>query len=136
MRFLFSSLGLSIILSVFISCREIPEKCPEIKYDGNLTTLNGKPYSGSCSTDYKTGELNSIQTYKLGIDHGKWTFYYKNGNLETEGTFDMGKRVGLWKYYYENGQVHKKNNYDPYGKPTSSWVTYDKKGSVLNEIQN
>jgi antitoxin component YwqK of YwqJK toxin-antitoxin module len=136
MRFLFSSLGLSIILSFFISCMEIPEKCPEIKHDGNLTTLNGKPYTGSCSTHYKTGELNSIQTYKLGIDHGKWTFYYKNGNLETEGTFDMGKRVGLWKYYYENGQVYKKNNYDPYGKPTSIWVTYDKKGSVLNEIQN
>lgn len=135
MRILFSSITLFVILSLFISCDKLPPKCPNIEYDGNLTTLNREPYSGTCTTYFKTGELNSIQRYKLGKDHGKWIFFYKNGNLETEGNFNMGKRIGVWKYFYENGEIHKKNTYSSSGKPISVWVTFDEEGNIINKIQ-
>jgi antitoxin component YwqK of YwqJK toxin-antitoxin module len=132
MRLLFSSLGLLILLSHFVSCEKVIKECPNIKYDGNITELNGVPFSGSCYTYYSSGELNSIQSYKKGKDHGEWIFYYQNENIETKGTFEMGKRIGVWEYFYKNGKVYKRNIYDNSGKPKGNWVTYDNSGNLIN----
>jgi len=136
MRILFYKLSISLQLIIFlVSCEETPKQCPNIVFDGKLTTLNGKLYSGSCATFYDSKQINSIQRYKSGKDHGEWTFYHKNGNLETKGTFDMGKRIGVWKYYHSNGVIHKVNTYNNSGKRISRWLTYDTKGNLISKVQ-
>jgi antitoxin component YwqK of YwqJK toxin-antitoxin module len=136
MRFLFASSIHLIILGFFISCQNIPSECPSIKYNGDLTTLDGLPYSGSCATFYKESKmLYSIQRYKQGKDHGEWLFYYKNGNLMTKGSFDSGKKIGPWKYFYENGKIHKQHFYDSEGNRSGVWKTISESGEVLSVKQ-
>jgi len=134
MRLLFSSLTLLILLFQFVSCGKVIKECTNIEYDGNITKLDGIPFSGSCYTYYNSGKLNSIQSYKNGKDHGEWVFYHQNGNIETKGTFKMGKRIGVWEYFYENNQVYKRNIYDDNGKPKGNWVTYDYTGNLINTL--
>lgn len=133
MRVLFSSFSLMILLGLYISCGNIPNECPNIKYDGNLTTLDGLPYSGSCSTFYEGSKKHfSIQRYKQGKEHGEWLFYFENGNLMTEGYFNFGEKIGLWKYYYENGKIHKQHFYDSEGNRSGVWKTFSESGETIS----
>ena len=121
-----------LIFGSFIQCEKQPEPCPDLQFDGKTTTFEGKIYTGTCATLYDSGEINSIQSYKEGKDHGEWRFYYQDGTLETEGKFHMGKRVGVWKYYHSNGKLHKKNSYDQEGNRKGKWYTYDAKGDLMS----
>jgi antitoxin component YwqK of YwqJK toxin-antitoxin module len=137
MRFLFALFSLLITLWLFISCENIPSECPSIKYDGDLTTLDGLPYSGSCSTFYKESKKHySIQRYKQGRDHGEWLFYFENGNLMTKGSFDYGKKIGPWLYFYGNGKIHKQHFYDSEGNRSGVWKTFSESGEVLSINQS
>lgn len=82
MRFLFASFNLLITLGLFISCQNIPSECPSIKYNGDLTTLDGLPLSGSCATLLQ-GVKNVLQYTTLQTRQGsrgmaflllKWEF--------------------------------------------------------------
>jgi antitoxin component YwqK of YwqJK toxin-antitoxin module len=133
MRFLFSSLSLSIILSLFISCNKEINECKGIKYDGILTTMNGKKFTGKCKTIYKNGSIRSIREYSNGMDHGEWSFFFLNGLIQTSGTFNKGIRIGQWKYYHKNGQERKIQSYDAKGKKTGRWLTFSEEGEIVVE---
>lgn len=102
--------------------------CNLLKYDGNVTTLNGTLYSGNCISYHNENTVASIKNYLEGKDHGEWQFFFLNGNIRTKGKFNNGKRIGLWLYYYENGQLWKSYEYDNAGKPKGEWKTYTKDG--------
>jgi antitoxin component YwqK of YwqJK toxin-antitoxin module len=133
MRFLFSSLSLSIILSLFISCNKEINECKGIKYDGILTTMNGKIFTGKCKTIYEDGSIRSIREYRDGKDHGEWKFFFQNGLIQTSVTFYEGIRIGQWKYYHKNGQERKIQSYDAKGKRTGRWLTISEDGVIVKE---
>jgi len=121
-----------LLVLIFITCDKQP--CPELNFiDGVTYDSDGKPYSGNCSTFYNDFNLMSIQNYKNGKDHGKWTFYFNNGNIQTQGKFKNGLKTGEWKYFYETGEIWKLNYFNN-GEKAKKWFTFDLKGNKIDSV--
>ena len=123
-----------IVLTVtLLSCKD-PIPCSTLEFEDGFTTKNGRNFTGECNTFYHDFKLRSIQRYKNGRDHDKWTFYFNNGNIQTEGLFEKGKRIGEWKYFYESGKVWKINHYKN-GLKVGNWQTYSEEGDLIESVQ-
>lgn len=118
------------LLSVIIfSCQETT--CKGVEFIDGLSYKNGKLYTGKCITHSGNGTLRSIQSYKKGFDHGKWTFYHDNQELSTIGEFRMGIKVGEWKYFHENGVLYFHQFFDEKGNEVGVWKEFDKVGNLV-----
>ena len=83
---------------------------------------------------YKSGEVSSIFSYKLGKLDGDWKQWYENGKLAVQGSYKDGEPQGSWLHYaYEdkNKKPEKKDGSRRYWKfIVNAAVRY---GEILDE---
>ena len=71
-KLVFSFLLITLIL--FTKCGK--ETCESVIYKNGLSYKSNLPYSGTCITHHTNGNINSVQRYLNGFDHGKWEFFF------------------------------------------------------------
>lgn len=101
--------------------------------DGELVTLNGKPFTGIGFDPFPDGEGVEYETeYKDGLAHGfrrKLNIY---GQLEYEVSCYEGVKHGVETHWFPDGTVKLKLVYE-YGIKVSS-RSWDKDGKLENEF--
>jgi antitoxin component YwqK of YwqJK toxin-antitoxin module len=130
-------------------------KTKKITQNGvELTTFEGKPFTGFLTEGYPNGKPKSWKTIKDGISNGLWQEWSENGKLRYNAYWKDGKGHGLWQYfhdngivkyeeayildipngisraYYENGQL-KEDMFWLQGKKQGEWTSYSETGIVL-----
>jgi len=118
-----------LLFVLLISCQETT--CKGVELIDGLSYKNGKLYTGKCITHSSNGTVRSIQSYKKGFDHGKWTFYHDNQELSTIGNFSLGKKIGEWKYFHENGVLYFHQFFDQKGNEIGTWKEFDTSGKLI-----
>lgn len=78
---------------------------------------------------YKTGELNSEETYEMGIKKDMGTWYYKNGNKKRVILYKNRDKHGPCIWYYRNGQPLEECTYQE-GKEEGVCKWYFAKGNL------
>ena len=81
------------------------------KEGAELTTFEGKPFTGFATESYPNGKLKSWKTVKEGITNGQWQEWLENGKLRYNAYWKDGKGHGLWQYFYDNGTLKYEESY-------------------------
>jgi len=130
-------------------------KTKKITKEGiELTTFEGKPFTGCLTETYPNGKPKTWITVKGGIANGQWQEWFENGNLRYNSYWKDGKGHGLWQYFHDNGKLKYEESYildiptgisrayydngqlkDDFfwlqGKKQGVWTSYSEKGVVL-----
>jgi len=104
----------AFIVSFHSNAQTIVEKAKTevIKKDGqNITTFNGKPYTGYLVESYPNGKPKTWMTMKDGLANGSWQEWLENGNLRYNAYWKAGKGHGLWQYFHDNGILRYEESY-------------------------
>lgn len=73
--------------------------------EGLLCTHDGLiPYTGWSKMVSKKGQVENLEHYKDGKQHGLEIMWYENGQKYSEINYRDGKKHGLQNLWYENGQ--------------------------------
>lgn len=119
-----------------------------------ITTLEGKPFTGCVKDTYLNGSPKSWVTFKDGLANGLWQEWFENGKLKYNAYWKEGKGHGLWQYFHENGALRyeesyildiptgisrtyfvngqlKDDNFWLQGKKQGVWTSYSETGVVL-----
>ena len=67
----------------------------DLEQDGEITLLNGEPFSGVCTDYHKNGQKFSEPHYKNGKKDGLSTVWYDDGQKRIEGHYKNGLEEGL-----------------------------------------
>lgn len=121
------------LIAVPLSCNNRLNECPDLVYDGLITTLNNSKFTGTCNTYDQKNNIISTQTYLEGLDHGEWIFYFTDGQIKTQGKLELGKKIGEWKYFHENGNLKQIAYYDESGLKTGKWSFFNEEEILLQE---
>jgi antitoxin component YwqK of YwqJK toxin-antitoxin module len=70
-----------------------------------ITTLDGKPFTGFVIENYPNGKPKTWITIKDGLPNGQWQEWLENGNLRYNAYWKEGKGHGLWQYFHDNGKL-------------------------------
>lgn len=88
-------------------------KSKKIAKDGiELTTFEGKSFTGFLTENYPNGKPKSWTSMKDGLPDGLWQEWYENGHLKFNANWLNGKGHGLWEYYHENGILRQEEFYN------------------------
>jgi len=84
---------------------------------------------GEQKTYHKDGYLESVETFRNGLKHGKFISYNEKKEVTSEGEFKQDKKVGSWVYYfalskqiqvhetyYDNGKLKSKKEFTQQNK--------------------
>jgi antitoxin component YwqK of YwqJK toxin-antitoxin module len=130
-------------LSTFAQLSIDIAKTKKITQNGTeITTFEGKPFTGFVTESYTNGKPKAWITLTNGIANGLWQEWYENGKLKYSAYWSDGKGHGLWEYYHENGVLRQEEFYNldiPNGifrdfynngqlKSKSSWLNGKKHG--------
>ena len=119
-----------------------------------LTTYQGKPFSGIVTENYLNGKPKTWITMKDGLASGQWQEWLENGKLRYNAYWKDGKGHGLWQYFHDNGILKYEESYimdipngisrayydngqlkDDFfwlqGKKQGVWTSYSETGVVL-----
>lgn len=87
-------------------------KTQKIKKDGiELTTFQGKPFTGFLTESYPNGKPKTWITMKDGLANGQWQEWLENGKLRYNAYWKDGKGHGLWQYFHDNGTLKYEESY-------------------------
>jgi antitoxin component YwqK of YwqJK toxin-antitoxin module len=149
--FIVFTLGLSVKGQTFVDV----SKTKKITKDGvELTTIEGKPFTGYLTETYLNGKPKTWKTVKEGISDGQWQEWLENGKLRYNAYWKDGKGHGLWQYFHDNGTLRYEESYimdipngisrsyydngqlkDDFfwlqGKKQGVWTSYSETGVVL-----
>lgn len=152
--FLFSIL-LFFTLTIFGQIVVDVSKTKKVTEKGSeITTLEGKPFTGFLNETYSNGSPKSWITMKDGLPNGQWQEWFENGKLKYNAYWKEGKGHGLWQYFHENGVLRyeesyildiptgisrtyyingqlKDDNFWLQGKKQGVWTSYSETGVVL-----
>ncbi|HMO39940.1 MAG TPA: toxin-antitoxin system YwqK family antitoxin [Saprospiraceae bacterium] len=73
-------------------------KVEEAEYRND--TLNGRR-----TLYYETGDLQVVETYRMGLFDGAYEVYYPGGQVKLAGQYTANVMSGIWRGYYANGQL-------------------------------
>jgi len=76
-----------------------------------ITTFEGKPFTGYLTETYPNGKPKTWITVKEGIANGQWQEWFENGKLKYNAYWKEGKGHGLWLYFHENGNLRYEESY-------------------------
>jgi antitoxin component YwqK of YwqJK toxin-antitoxin module len=76
-----------------------------------LTTYQGKPFSGFVTENYLNGKPKTWITMKDGLANGQWQEWLENGKLRYNAYWKDGKGHGLWQYFHDNGMIKYEESY-------------------------
>ena len=109
---------LSIIITCFLSLYGNSQnfvdiyKTKKITKEGvEITTFEGKPYTGYLTETYPNGKQKTWKTVKDGITNGQWQEWLENGKLRYNAYWKDGKGQGLWQYFHDNGTLKYEESY-------------------------
>jgi antitoxin component YwqK of YwqJK toxin-antitoxin module len=120
---------------------ELRVKWDDLEDIGITSHYQGKPFTGKCYDNYKSGKLKNECDFLNGLKHGDYKSYHENGQLETEGKYEEDKEEQHWKFYYETGKLECEGKYIK-TKREGIWRFYHKNGNVaaegnmLNDIED
>ena len=113
----------------------------EIKGVGYLLAENPDKYHGERITYYKTGQMNSSQTFRMGIPIGKSLFFREDGTVYHMAEYDEGEVIGSTDYYpngvvksqgvFNNGAREKEIMYDENGNLQQINTFYDTTSTII-----
>jgi len=130
-------------------------KTQKIKKNGvEITTYEGKPFTGYLTETYENGKPKTWLTLKEGIANGLWQEWFENGKLRYNAYWKDGKGNGLWQYFYSNGYLKyeesyimdtpngisrsyhengklKEDNFWLLGKKQGVWTSYTETGTLV-----
>ncbi len=87
-------------------------KTKKITKEGvEITTFEGKPYTGYLIETYPNGKQKIWKTMKDGITNGQWQEWLENGKLRYNAYWKDGKGHGLWQYFHDNGKLKYEESY-------------------------
>ncbi|WP_235594798.1 toxin-antitoxin system YwqK family antitoxin [Paraglaciecola hydrolytica] len=113
----------------------VPSSEISIAANTGLRMYQGSPFSGQSVEYYPSGQLAKLESFKLGLRHGKlkqWfshgvlafdsqyldgqlegptTSWWSNGNLRSITPYVAGKVHGVTEQWYASGEVFKKMHY-------------------------
>lgn len=82
------------------------------------------------------GEISAAGNVNGETKIGPWMFLHDNGTVNAVGAYNAsGERIGQWEFYYDNGQLDAIENYDDKGILNGNYVSYNKEGNKLIELQ-
>jgi antitoxin component YwqK of YwqJK toxin-antitoxin module len=119
-----------------------------------ITTFEGKPFTGFVTENFPNGKPKTWITMKDGLANGQWQEWLENGKLRYNAYWKDGKGHGLWQYYHDNGILKYEESYildtptgisrayydngqlkDDFfwlqGKKQGVWTSYSETGVVL-----
>lgn len=76
-----------------------------------LTTFEGKPFTGFVTESYQNGKQKTWITVKDGLSNGQWQEWLVNGILRFNAYWKDGKGHGLWQYFHDNGKLKYEESY-------------------------
>jgi len=76
-----------------------------------ITTYEGKSFSGFLTESYPNGKLKTWKTMKDGVANGQWQEWLENGKLRYNAYWKDGKGHGLWQYFHDNGVLKYEESY-------------------------
>ncbi len=82
-----------------------------IKEGVELTTFEGKPFTGFVTENYPNGKPKTWITMKDGLANGQWQEWLENGKLRYNAYWKDGKGHGLWQYFHDNGILKYEETY-------------------------
>lgn len=80
---------------------------------------------------FENGDTNYVLNLVAGKAEGRYREYFSNGQLKLTGNYIKGNRVGKFKEYYMNGKLDSEYEYNPDGKLTGSYKSYDTDGKIF-----
>lgn len=87
-------------------------KTKKIIQNGNeITTFEGKPFTGYLTETYPNGKQKTWITIKDGLANGLWQEWQENGKLKYNAYWKNGKGHGLWQYFHDNGILKYEESY-------------------------
>jgi antitoxin component YwqK of YwqJK toxin-antitoxin module len=64
-----------------------------------------------------------------------YTHYHKDGTVWAKGQMTDGVMTGYWEWFRKTGTIMRSGHFDPNGRQTSEWITYNAKGKVYKVTQ-
>lgn len=81
------------------------------KNDAEITTFEGKTFTGYITETYPNGKPKTWITVKDGLANGHWQEWLENGKPRYNAFWKDGKGHGLWHYFYDNGNLRYEESY-------------------------
>ncbi|GAB3442562.1 hypothetical protein GCM10027570_09670 [Streptomonospora sediminis] len=98
--------------------------------EDGFVLYNGEPFTGEVIETNKEGDVVSLVTYKMGIEHGPWVEWYSNGQKMVEGHNHQGSAVGTWKKWHKNGVISEERIHNDNHR-AATYRSWDKNGKIL-----
>jgi antitoxin component YwqK of YwqJK toxin-antitoxin module len=126
---------LFLILSIFFSCQQKPEKKTETYEDGapKMEQYFVEDNLTKEVTYYKNQQKRYEGEYLDGKRHGRWVYWYPNGNVWSEGFFYQGENDSIRIVYHENGNKYYSGKYKK-GQRTGVWKFWDEEGNFIKKV--
>lgn len=108
------SIIVTCFLSFFANAQNFVDisKTKKITKEGvDITTFEGKPFTGYLTETYSNGKQKTWKTVKDGITNGQWQEWLENGKLRYNAYWKDGKGHGLWQYFHDNGTLKYEESY-------------------------
>jgi antitoxin component YwqK of YwqJK toxin-antitoxin module len=108
------SLFITIFLSFYANGQTFVDvsKTTKVTKEGvEITTFEGKPFTGYLTETYPNGKPKTWKTLKDGIANGLWQEWLENGKLKYNAYWKDGKGHGLWQYFHDNGILKYEESY-------------------------
>lgn len=108
------SLFIPLLLSFCVNGQSFVDvsKTKKITKEGvEITTFEGKPFTGYLTEAYPNGKPKTWKTLKDGITNGLWQEWLENGKLRYNAYWKDGKGHGLWQYFHDNGILKYEESY-------------------------
>lgn len=84
--------------------------------------------------EYPTGELLAKGKIVKGTSgSSKWKSYYRSGSLQTEETYDYIGNLNSYKAYYENGNVKTIGCFYNFNTPNGIWEFYSETNKLIEK---
>ena len=119
-----------LILFLSFSCNEKIINCNELIEEDRLVYLDGKLYTGKCTTNNENNQVLEQKSYKDGERSGKFMKYYPNGKMEYLGYCKNNELHGSYTSFFENGDLNVEGSFD-LGYKIGVWKTYNPEGDLI-----
>ena len=84
----------------------------ELKWDGDMSVLDGVPYTGISYLTHPSGALKRESHYVDGFEHGLCREWHSNQTLKRAYSAERGVVVGMMVEWHESGAIKSMTTYE------------------------
>ncbi len=104
--------------------------------DGNAdgtVLFEGAPFTGEVVDHWPDGTVQSLTTYRDGVEDGPYREWHRNGTLRTEGRSDLRHgAVGVWREWDASGRLVSEKSFGEDGE-LDTVRRWDRDGRLVEE---